>query len=68
MAADAMSGGLKGAFSGEGHCQLGAGRSRKKSGRQDTVRTFSRQRPLAASGLDLAAKALATIDPAHQDT
>ena len=31
MAADAMSGGLKGAFSGRGHCQLGAGGSRKKS-------------------------------------
>jgi len=35
MAADAMSGGLKGgAFSGEGHRQLGAGGSRKKSRRE----------------------------------
>ena len=35
MAADAMSGGLKGAFSGEGHRQLGAGGSRKKSRRRE---------------------------------
>ena len=35
MAADAMSGGLKGAFSGEGHRQLGTGGSRKKSRRRE---------------------------------
>ena len=35
MAADAMSGGLKRAFSGEGHRQLGAGGSRKKSRRRE---------------------------------
>ncbi len=35
MAADAMSGGHKGAFSGEGHRQLGAGGSRKKSRRRE---------------------------------
>jgi hypothetical protein len=35
MAADAMSGGLKGAFSGEGHRQLAAGGPRKKSRRRE---------------------------------
>ena len=44
MAADAMSGGLKGAFSGEGHRQLEAGGSRKKSRRREL-----HPRPLSTS-------------------